>query len=145
VRPAYDLQKQALAENQPVLRVFPNTVPTTKLKFAREIEVGTIISWPDGRIWAATGIINNRRASHQLAFQVSTGLPLPVEDKRVSPARRQHATAVAIAVVASTCGLPLPPYPAFTDSHGRSACDLAQEVGLDRFLKGWLKNSGQAA
>ena len=106
-------------------------------KYAREIEVGTVIAWPSGAVWARTGILESRSTSMQKAFVCSTGLDLPAADRRVTPVRRDQAIAVTIALVATAVGMPFPPYPRL-DSRGRSARDLAHEAGgLDVYLLNW--------
>lgn len=134
---AVDVHKQALAAGPPILFVHAGDQVPLKFRYPREIEVGTLIAWPDGRVWAAKGTIEGRRTTEQLAFLFSTGMNLPVADKRVSHERRQQAIAVAIAVVAVACGLPLPPCPSFRDRQGRTARSLAAESGLARFLHSW--------
>jgi hypothetical protein len=90
--------------------VDPGQTAPMAFRFPREIEVGTIMVWPDARVWAAVGVLESRRTTDQLAFICATGMRLPVADRRVSPDRRNQATAIAIAVVAATCGLPMPCY-----------------------------------
>lgn len=77
-----------------------------------------------------------QRTSEHLAFVSSTDMRLPVADKRVTLLRGDQAVAVAIAVVAATCGLPFPPQPP-SDSRYRSADDLARQAGLEVCIRGW--------
>lgn len=136
-RLAVEAHRGAAVSRQPTLLVHAGDRTRMNSKFPRETEVATLVAWPDGRVWCAKGIVGSRRVTEQMAFECSTGLDLPVADQRVSTARRQQAVAVAIAVVAATCGLPLPPDPGIVDGKGRTARVLAREKGLDRFLDSW--------
>lgn len=135
------LAKQAYAEavkrGEPFLVVDPGEQVPLKFRFAREIEVATVVAWPDGDVWARIGLSESRSTAVHKAFVRSSGLELPVADKRLSPLRQRQATALAIALIAIVFAKPLPPYPPI-DQNGRSARDMAHEAGgLDALLHSW--------
>lgn len=134
---ATQVYAEAVSRGTPHLFIEAGERVPAAFRYAREIEVGTVIAWPNGDVWARTGILESRGTSMQKAFVCSTGLDLPVADRRVKPVRRGQAIAVTIALVAIAFGKPLPPYPCL-DSQGRSARDLAKEAGgLDVYVLNW--------
>ena len=134
---ATKVHAEAVSHGTPRLFIESGERVPAVFRYAREIEVGSVIAWPNGDVWARIGILESRSTSMQKAFVCSTGLDLPVADRRVTSVRHDQAIAVTIALVAMAHGKPLPPYPRF-DSQGRSARDLARvSGGLDVYLMNW--------
>lgn len=134
---ALEAHVKAVELRKPWLLVYSGDPAPLKFRFPRSIEVATVVAWPDSRVWARTGILESRTTSEQQAFVCSTGLKLPIADKRVSPVRRLQARELAIAVVAVSCGMPLPTYPGICDGRGRTTHDMARQIGVAGLLRNW--------
>lgn len=134
---AKDAYAEAAKRGEPWLVIDPGEQVPLKFRFAREIEVATVVAWPDGDVWARIGLSESRSTAVHKAFVRSSGLDLPVADQRLSSVRQLQATALAIALIAIAFEKPLPPYPPI-DQNGRSVRDMAREAGgFDALLHRW--------
>jgi hypothetical protein len=128
---------KAVTTGKPAMLVFAGDKTPAKFVYPREIEVATVIAWPDGSIWARIGVLVSRSTSEQKAFVCSTGLHLPVSGKQFTRLRIEQGRAVAIATVATIYQMPLPDYPLGSDRRKITAHDVAEKAGLAVYLQHW--------